>query len=103
MNKKVNYFAAIPIYGSVLLMLLLFIKTAKREIELKEFLACFISSGLMGFFSILISVLLFGFINELLDKNTFINDYGLVFGFILGGYLMNLFTFKMVNKRFWMW
>lgn len=102
MNKKVKYLAAVPIYGSVILLLLLFIKAIKREIDRKEFGACFVSSGFMGFFSIFVSVLLFKFINMLLVTNTFINDYGLVLGFVLGGYFMNLFTFTMVNKRFWM-
>ena len=103
MTKKVNYLAAAPIYGSVILLFLLFIKTIKQEIDVKEFVACFVSSGFMGFLSILVSVLLFKFINMLLITSMFINDYGLLLGFVLGGYFMNLFTFTMVNKRFVMW
>lgn len=99
MNKNVNYLAAIPIYGSVILMFLLFIKTIKREVDMREFAACLVSCGVVGFLSILISVLLFKFIKTLLVTSSFVNDYGLFLGFVLGGYFMNLFTFAMINKR----
>ena len=99
MDKKMNYLAAIPIYGSVILMFWLFIKTIRREIDMKQLSAYLASSALVGFLSILISVLFFKFVGSIFVNITFINDYGLILGFVLGGYLMNLFTFTMVNKK----
>lgn len=98
MNKKANYLAVVPVFGSVILLFWLFIKTIRREIDVKEFAACFASGGIIGFASILISVLLFKFVNTLLESS-FLDSYGLALGFVLGGYFMNLFTFTMVNKK----
>ena len=99
MNKKMNYLAVIPIYGSVILLLWLFIKTIKREIDMKQLSAYLASSALVGFLSILVSVLFFKFVGSILANSTFINNYGLILGFVLGGYFMNLFTFTMLNKK----
>lgn len=99
MNKKLNYLAIVPIYGTVVLLVWLFIKMAKQEINKKKFYAYFISSALFGFLSILVVVLLLNFINSLVDISNFINGYGLIVAFVVGGYLMNLFTFTLINKK----
>lgn len=99
MNKKINYLAIIPIFGTVILFLWLFIKMAKQKINKKKFNAYFISSALFGFLSILITILLLNFINSLVDISNFINSYGILVAFIVGGYLMNLFTFTLINKK----
>ncbi|MCI6358185.1 MAG: hypothetical protein MR766_06165 [Erysipelotrichaceae bacterium] len=99
MNKKLNYLAIVPIYGTVVLLVWLFIKMAKQEINKKKFYAYFISSVLFGFLSILVVVLLLNFINSLVDISNFINGYGLIVAFVVGGYLMNLFTFTLINKK----
>ena len=54
-----NYLAIIPIYRAVILLFWLFIKMARGEIDKKRFHAYFISSALVGFLSILISILFF--------------------------------------------
>ena len=99
MNKKMNYLAIIPIYGTVILLFWLFIKMTRGKINKKKFYAYFISSVLFGFLSVLITILLFNFINFLTDISNFIDSYGLLVAFIVGGYLMNLFTFTLVNKK----
>ena len=38
------------------------------------------------------------FINSLVDITDFINSYGIFVAFLVGGYLMNLFTFFLFNK-----
>lgn len=98
MNKKMNSLSIIPIFGTVILFLWLFIKMANREINKNKFHAYFISSALFGFLSILISILFIYFINSFVDA-TFINSYGILIAFLVGGYLMNLFTFTLINKR----
>lgn len=99
MNKKINYLAIIPIYGTVILLFWLFIKMIKQEINKKKFHAYFISSALFGFLSILIAILFLNFINSLTDITNFINSYGIIVAFLVGGYLMNLFTFSLINKK----
>ena len=99
MNKKINYLTIIPIFGTVILLLWLFIKMTREEINKKKFHAYFISSALFGFLSILVAILLLIFINSLIDISSFINNYGILVAFIVGGYLMNLFTFTLINKK----
>ena len=98
MNKKINYLAIIPVFGTVILLFWLFIKMSKHEINKKKFHAYFISCALFGFLSILITILFLNFINSLVDITDFINSYGIFIAFLVGGYLMNLFTFFLFNK-----
>ena len=99
MNKKMNYLVIIPIFGTVILLLWLFIKMVKQEINKERFHAYFISSALFGFLFILIVILFLNFINSLVDITNFINSYGILLEFVIGGYLMNLFTFTLINKK----
>lgn len=99
MNKKMNYLVILPIFGTVILWLWLFIKMVREKINKKKFHAYFISSALFGFLSILIIILFLNFINSLVDGTNFVNSYGIVIAFIIGGYLMNLFTFALINKK----
>lgn len=99
MNKKMNYLSIIPIFGSIILLFWLFVKVVKQEINRKKFHAYFISSALLGFLSILVVILFLNFINSIININNFINSYGILIAFIVGGYLMNLFTFVLINKK----
>ena len=99
MNKKINLLIIIPIYGTIILMIWLFIKMIKEEINKKIFYAIFISSVLFGFLSILITILFLNIINSLTNITYFIDNYGISFSFIIGGYLMNLFTFILINRK----
>lgn len=94
-----NYLVILPIFGTVILWLWLFIKMVREKINKKKFHAYFISSALFGFLSILIIILFLNFINSLVDGTNFVNSYGIVIAFIIGGYLMNLFTFALINKK----
>ena len=71
----------------------------KQEINKKKFHAYFISSALFGFLSILIAILFLNFVNSLTVITNFINSYGIIVAFLVGGYLMNLFTFSLINKK----
>ena len=99
MNKRINYLAIIPIFGTIIMLFWLFIKMVKHEIDKKKFHAYFISSVLFGFLSILITILFLNFINSLVDITNFINSYGIIVAFIVGGYSMKLFTFTLINKK----
>lgn len=74
-------------------------KALKHEINTKKFLACFISSALLGFLSIVVVMLFLYFINYLFDIKIFIENYGMIVAFVIGGYLLNLFSFVSINKN----
>lgn len=97
MNKKINYLAIIPIYGTVILMIYLFVLMAKNRIDKRKFVLYFTSVALFGFLSILFFVLLFKFMYINFDIQL-LYDYGLLFAFILGGYAMNAFAFIALKK-----
>ena len=99
MNKKVKFLSIVPIFGTVILLLWLFVKVTKHKVNKKKFHAYFISSALFGFVSILATILFLNFINSLVDITNFIDSYGILVAFIVGGYLMNLFSFTLINKR----
>ena len=99
MNKKTNYLAIIPIYGTCILFILLFVKLFKNEINKKKFNIYLCVSAVFGFLSILIMILFLKFVNSLLDITNFIDRYGLIFAFVTGGYLLNFFAFTLLNKK----
>lgn len=99
MNKKLNYLAVIPAFGSAFLFLYLFIKMVKQEVNPKKFHACFISSAIFGFFSILIVALSMNFVDSFVDISIFLSNYGLAAAFIIGGYILNSFVFVLINRK----
>lgn len=42
MNKKMNFFAILPLYGSIIVLIWLFIKSIKKEINKKNLIFIFI-------------------------------------------------------------
>ena len=94
-----NYLAILPIWGTIILLVWLFVKTIKQEINRKRFHAFFISSAIVGFISIMVVVLLLNVVGLAFDISDWISQYGLVIAFVAGGYLMNLFTFLLINKK----
>ncbi|MCH5171378.1 MAG: hypothetical protein J1F31_00895 [Erysipelotrichales bacterium] len=100
MNKKLNFCAIFPIYGSCVLLFVLFIKMLKHKINRKKFYIYFFSCGLFGFLSILLIIMALKYVNYITNYKTFIDSYGILIGFIIGGYVMNLFTFLLINKHY---
>ena len=94
-----NYFAVIPIWGAIILLVWLFVKALKQEINRKRFNTCLMSSALVGFISIMVVVLLLKLIDTAVDISDFTSRYGVIVSFVAGGYLMNLFTFLLINKK----
>lgn len=98
MNKKINYLSILPIYGTAILLFLMFIQMVKKQINKKWFSAFFISCSLFGFLSILILILFMNFLNSISDISNFISSYGMLVVFIAAGYLLNLYSFYIFNK-----
>ena len=98
MNKKLNYLSLLPSYGSAVLFLLLFIKSIKGKIKTKKFYIYLFSSAIVGFLSNILMVLFLKFINFLFNTSSFLGNYEILLAFVVGGYLLNLFVFVLVNK-----
>lgn len=98
MNKRLNCLALLPLYGSIILLFWIFTRVMKHEISIKKFYKYVISCGLFGGLSFFVLMLFLFFINTLVDITNYFG-YGILIVAVLGGYLFNLFTFSLVNKR----
>lgn len=99
MNKKMNFLAILPLYGSIIVLFWLFIKTFKKEINKKKFNIYFYSCGIMGGISIWLLILFVLFLNYQFNFSDEPFNIAIVVGFVLGGYLTNLYTFLLLNKK----
>ena len=71
MNNKIYYLAIIPLYGTVIVLLFLFIKTIKDEIDKKKFISLFIRCSLFASLYIIFSMLLFAFLYKVFSIQFF--------------------------------
>lgn len=97
--KKMNYFAIIPLYGSILILFWLFIGVIKKKINRRRYSFCFYICGLSGGITIIVLVLLGELLNyrfNFSESERFITQ---IVALIIGGYLMNLYTFILLNKK----
>lgn len=99
MNKKMNLFAILPLFGSIIVLLWLFVKVIKKEINKKRFYLYFFSCGLVGGISIWLLRIFVLFLNNQLNFSDELFSVATIIAEILGGYLMNLFTFLLLNKK----
>jgi len=101
MNKKMYYFAIIP-WGAVAVLLWLYIKTIRHEFDKKIFASldkrCLLFGFLSMFFGVCLSALPMRLINSFIDISDFAHTYGMLIADIIGGYLMNLFSFRSMYK-----
>lgn len=99
MNKKLNYLAVIPVFGTVILLFWLFIKLIKNEIAKKKYYAYFICCGLVGGLSVALITFFLYFINLHFDILSFIESYGMILVYIISGYIMNFYSFTFINLK----
>ncbi len=96
--KKINFLVWIPVYGTVILFFWLFVKKIRNEIN-NKFHFYFIISSLFGFLSFIVVILFLLFLKNIFHMDEFVQQYGFFTTIILGGYLMNLFSFFLLNKK----
>ena len=97
MSRKLKYFGVIPLYGAIIVWFSLFIKVLKQEVDKKKFSKYFWRCGLLSGFLFLALMLGLVLISKMVDINGYIG-YGIIMVVIIGGYLINLATFKALNK-----
>ncbi len=99
MNNKIKYLEYIPLWGSIILLIILYIKDIKTNDRLtKEFIKLFFLTGLVGGISVFIIKLLLIYLSSLFNNLSFLKDYGFLIAFIIGGYIMNMFLFSLYKK-----
>ena len=98
MSRKFNYFALLPLYGTIILLFSLFVKMVRGEINKKKFYKFFWTYGLLGALVFFACLLGLAFVSALVDMRNYI-VYGILFVIIVGGYLCNLLVFTSVNKQ----
>ena len=98
MNKKLNYLSIIPLYGTIILLIYLYILSIKGDISKKKFAKSFFVCGIISalcWFLVLLIVTLFSKENIEYVYNSNL----IIIVFIIAGYLINLFTFYYLNKK----
>ena len=98
--KKLNYLIFLPIFGYNIIDFVFFIKSLKNEINIDTFRKIRKKIVLFSFFSLIVLLILL-FIFLLIKKTRlFTEQYGLMFLFIIEGYILNACGFYMINKHF---
>ncbi len=99
MNKDMNYLAVIPLYGTIILMVWLFIKGMKHEVHFKKAVKYFFLCGLIGGATMVVVVLLAVLVNSLVAEPNIVVKYFRLGILLIGGYIMNIFSFLLINKK----
>lgn len=100
MNSRNKYLMIIPLYGAIIILLILYIRTLLGKINKKLFFKLLFLCGIFGGISIYFSNLFLKIISVIFSIEIFMNSYRVLFAMILGGYLMNFYTYKVVNKNY---
>lgn len=98
-----NYFAIIPLYGTIILLIWLFIKGLKNEIRMHKFMGYFFVCAFVGSLLFCLPLFTLAYVSSLVTTVRLMK-YCFIPTFILSGYLMNLFVFIFINKKwqnFW--
>lgn len=98
MNKKLKYLSIIPLYGTCILFVYLFILSLKDKMSKKKFFKSFILCAIASAICWYIVMMIVYIVSEKLIHFDF-NTIGLVLTMIIGGYIMNAFTFKYVDVK----
>lgn len=98
MNKKLKYLAAIPLYGTCILLIYMFVLCLKEEISKKRFFKVFFICAIVSAICWYMVMMIVYIISKKIINFDF-NKIGLIITMIIGGYMMNTFTFIYVDKK----
>ena len=105
MNKEMNWLVLIPAWGTVILYFWLFLKMRKGYIDGKKLKLYFFLSGLVGIVSTLLCVISIVFLSSLIDMTNLLSATGPIFlqliTTIVAGYIVNIFTFILINVKWY--
>lgn len=95
--KRISYLVLLPLYGACILVIYLYIQVLRRKVFLKQFIKFFVLTAVVGVITIYGVVGILELVYSW-TASSFIDKYELVLVIVIGGYLMNLFTFVIFNK-----
>lgn len=98
MNKKLKYLSIIPLYGTCVLFVYLFILSLKDKISKKKFFKSFFICAIVSAICWYMVMMIVYIVSEKLIHFDF-NSVGLIISMIIGGYIINAFTFKYVDIK----
>lgn len=98
MNKKLKYLSVIPLYGTCILLIYLFVLSLKDKISKKKFFKSFFICAVVSVICWYMIMMIMYIVSKKLIRFDF-NTIGLVITMIIGGYIINAFTFKYVNMK----
>lgn len=98
MNNKLKYLSIIPLYGTCILFVYLFILCLKDKISKKNFFKIFILCAIISAICWYMVMMIVYIVSKKLIHFDF-NTIGLIITMIIGGYIINAFTFKYVDIK----
>ena len=98
MNKKLKYLSIIPLYGTCILFVYLFILSLKDKISKKKFFKSFFICAIVSAICWYMVMMIAYIASKKMIRFDF-NTIGLILTMIIGGYIINAFTFKYVDIK----
>ena len=98
MNKKLKYLSIIPLYGTCILLVYLFILSLKDKISKKKFFKSFFICGIVSGICWYMVMMIVYIASTKLIRFDF-NTIGLILTMIIGGYIINAFAFKYFDSK----
>ena len=98
MNKRLKYLSIIPLYGTCILFVYLFILSLQDKISKKKFFKSFFICAIIAAICWYMVMMIVRIVSETLIYFDF-NTIGLIITMILGGYIINAFTFIYFDKK----
>lgn len=98
MDKKLKYLFVIPLYGTCILFIYLFVLSLKDKISKKNFYKTFIICAIVSTICWYIIMMIIYIISKKLIYFDF-NNLGIFITMIIGGYMMNAFAFKYIDMN----
>ena len=98
MNKKLKYLSMIPLFGTCILLVYLFVLSLKDKISKKKFGKSFFVCAIVSAICWYMVMMIVYIVSEKLIDFDF-NTVGLMITMIIGGYIINAFAFKYVDIK----
>lgn len=98
MNKKLKYLSIIPLYGTCILFIYLFVLNLKARISKKKFFQTFIICAIVSAVCWYMVMMIMYIMSEKIIAFDF-NSVGIILTMIIAGYMMNAFSFIYVDKN----
>lgn len=98
MKKELKYLSAIPLYGTCILLIYLFVLSIKEKISKKKFLKVFIVCAVSSAICWYMVMMIIYIISQRIIPFDFYY-LGIILTLVVAGYLINAFSFTLVDKK----